>query len=129
MVHCIPKRLIFILLQLATVTSFSQITPAMDTAGTLTLKVTETKTALNNELKIKYSSYSHEHSSSSPDEPFSAGTGVYNFEITSGNKAGTITIYTGVSGTGNPVDWESYTITLLSATPDQREVVVSVALK
>ncbi len=94
---------------------------------TLTLKVMETKFALNNSLKIKFSSFSHEHSSSSPADSFSATTGVYFFEITVDDKMEPITIYTGVEGRSRPFEWKSYTVTMLSATEDQRAIVVSIS--
>lgn len=116
-------------LQLFTASSFSQPTSILHTSDTVILEVTEAKYALDNGVKIKYSSYSHEHSSSSPDEPFQANVGVYNFEITTSHKTETITIYAGTDGKSSPLDWESYKITLLSVTPDQRKVVVHIALR
>lgn len=94
---------------------------------TLTLKINETKFALNNEVKIKYSTYSHEHSSSSPDQPFEASIGVYNFEFTTNKVTETITIYLAVNQQNSAVDWKQYKITLFSSTPDQKEVIVGVS--
>lgn len=93
---------------------------------TLTFRVGERKTALNEQVKLGYMRYSHENSSSSPNEPFSATTGVYFFEAIAKNYLEELVIYMGVTETSKTIDWKHYKVTLLSVSENQSEVVVSV---
>ncbi len=126
--NTILKWFFFILLSLCIANgAFAHKRVITTTVDTLILKAREVKTGLGDEVKIKYDSYSHEHSSSSPNEPFEASVGVYNFELTANKVTETITIYLGVNQNASAVDWKQYKITLFSASPDQKEVKVGIS--
>jgi hypothetical protein len=93
---------------------------------TLTLRVGERKAALNDEVKLGYMRYSHENSSSSPDQPFAATIGVYFFEAIAKDYLEELTIYKGVNQTFATIDWRHYKVTLLSVSENQSEVVISI---
>lgn len=77
-------------------------------------------------LKIKFASFSHEHSSSSPNEPFAASTGVYTFNVRDEKNETQITIYTNAVGRSNPEKiFNKYELTLESATSDQKTLKIS----
>lgn len=90
----------------------------------ITLKVKEEKEVFN-KLRIKYLSFGHEHSSSGPDEPFSATVGVYFFELSEDNSTESITIYLDVNAESESVEWKNYTITLMNS-DDQKEITMIV---
>lgn len=93
---------------------------------TLALRVGERKSALNDEVKLGYMRYSHENSSSSPDQPFAATIGVYFFEAIAKDYLEELTIYMGVTQTSSTIDWKHYKVTLLSVSENQSEVVISI---
>jgi hypothetical protein len=101
-------------------------TKMIKNCDTLALRVGERKAALNDEVKLGYMRYSHENSSSSPDQPFAATTGVYFFEAIAKDYLEELTIYMGVTQTSSTVNWKHYKVTLLSVSENQSEVVISI---
>ena len=91
-----------------------------------TLNLKEEKTFFEN-LKIKFINFGHEHSSSGPNEAFSATVGVYSFVISDKNSSEEITVYTDTTGRSNPVKWKGYSIEMTSATGDQKTVTLSLS--
>lgn len=93
---------------------------------TLTLRVGERKAALNEQVKLGYMRYSHENSSSSPNEPFAATTGVYFFEAVAKDYLEELIIYMGVTQKSASINWKHFKVTLLSVSDNQSEVVISI---
>lgn len=104
----------------------SELPPMPANGDTLTLRQGEEKTALADEISIKYKNCSHEHSSSAPGEPFSANVGVYNFEVTENGSVETVTIHKGVDEPSSTIEWRQYMITLFFVSDSQDEVGVAV---
>ncbi len=79
-------------------------------AESIILSVEQEKTVQG--LSISYLNYSHEHSSTGPDEPFEATTGVYFLLLETGNKSESVTLYHSVNSEETVLDWEGYKIAL-----------------
>jgi hypothetical protein len=60
--------------------------------ASIEIQINEKKNVFEH-LEISYLSFSHEHSSSEPGEPFAATTGVYTFEIKEVNLTSQVTFY------------------------------------
>lgn len=98
----------------------------MQKAEPILISLNEEKTFFG-VLKIKFISFSHEHSASSPNEPFSATTGVYVFNVSDGKNEKEMTIYTNAEGRSNAEKiFEKYELTLLKASSDQKTLTVNI---
>lgn len=80
-----------------------------------------------NELKIKYISFGHEHSSSGPDEPFAADVGLYSFEFDLGDKKETGTIYQGVGYSSAPYKVGRFSIVVLPINGGQEKITLEIS--
>ena len=89
-------------------------------AESIILSVEQEKTVQG--LSISYLSYSHEHSSSGPDEPFEATMGVYFLQLVTGNQSEEVTLYHGVNSEETVLDWEGYKITLFLVEEGQKTI-------
>jgi hypothetical protein len=91
------------------------------------VKVKEEKKVFET-LIIQFLSFGHEHSSSGPDEAFSATTGVYSFKFQDGtHKSEEITIYTDSEGRSQTYNlWNLYEIKLIKTSNSQTIVSMEI---
>jgi len=92
---------------------------------TITLKINEEKKIFDN-LKLKYLSFGHENSSSSPFDEFSATVEVYYLEISKNNTIEKITIYQDINSDSQSTEWQNYKILLMKPL-DQEKITLSIS--